>query len=78
MPVIFFDPKAVEHKKLPPITKEMVYEAFGRTDLEVFTDTESLHTFLLNHREPATAYLLMSSGNFGGLVFEELADELLA
>ena len=77
VPVIFFDPKAVEHKKLPPITKEMVYEAFGRTDLEVFTDTESLHTFLLNHREPATAYLLMSSGNFGGLVFEELADELL-
>lgn len=75
--IIFFEHKAVAHKKLPPITKEMVYDAFARTDLEVFNETEDLKEYLMAHREPHTVYLLMSSGNFGGIVFEELAAELL-
>lgn len=75
--IIFFEHKAVEHKKLPPITKEMVYDAFARTDLEVFNETSALHDYLLSIQQPNTVFLLMSSGNFGGIVFEDLAAELL-
>lgn len=75
--IIFFEHKAVEHKKLPPITKEMVYDAFARRDLEVFNETEALKNYLMSHRQPNTVFLLMSSGNFGGIVFEELAEQLL-
>lgn len=75
--IIFFEPKAVAHKKLPPITKEMVYDAFARRDLEVFTETESLQMRLMELKQPQTVFLLMSSGNFGGIVFETLADKLL-
>lgn len=76
--IIFFEHKAVEHKKLPPITKEMVYDAFARRDLEVFNETEILQEYLLKEKQRDTVFLLMSSGNFGGIVFEELADRLLA
>lgn len=76
--VIFFEHKAVEHKKLPPITKEMVYDAFARQNLEVFNETEQLQSFLKSIRQPHTVFLLMSSGNFGGIIFEDLADELLS
>ncbi|MDD6581215.1 MAG: Mur ligase family protein [Bacteroidales bacterium] len=75
--IIFFEPKAVEHKKLPPITKEMVYNAFARPDLEVFTTPDQLRSRLCQIKPDKTVYLLMSSGNFGGIVFEELADKLL-
>lgn len=75
--IIFFEHKAVAHKKLPPISKEMVYDAFARRDLEVFNETDQLQAHLLQLRQPKTVFLLMSSGNFGGIVFEDLADELL-
>ncbi len=74
--VVFFDHKAVEHKKLPPITSEMVYDAFARRDLLIFNDTASLQETLLKVRQPKTVFLMMSSGNFGGIVFEELAEKL--
>ena len=75
--IIFFEHKAVAHKKLPPISKEMVYDAFARRDLEVFNETDQLQNRLLQLRQPKTVFLLMSSGNFGGIVFEDLADQLL-
>jgi UDP-N-acetylmuramate: L-alanyl-gamma-D-glutamyl-meso-diaminopimelate ligase len=76
--LIFFEHHAVELKKLPPITKEMVHSAFGREDLEVYTETEALQQRLMALRQHGTIYLLMSSGNFGGIVFEDLAARLLS
>ncbi|MBO4645777.1 MAG: peptidoglycan synthetase [Bacteroidales bacterium] len=75
--MIFFDHKAVAHKKLPPITPEMVFEAFGRSDLRIFNETEHLVESLKEIKPDKTVYLLMSSGNFGGIVFEDLANQLL-
>ena len=74
--IIFFDHHAVAHKKLPPITAEMVYDAFARRDLRIFNETEPLQEALLAVRNPKTVFLLMSSGNFGGIVFEELGKKL--
>lgn len=74
---IFFDHHAVAHKKLPPITNEMVYKGFNRNDLEIFNETDKLQQRLLELKRPQTVFLLMSSGNFGGIVFEELAEKLL-
>ena len=75
--IIFFDHHAVAHKKLPPITAEMVYDAFARRDLRIFNETAPLQEALLNVLNPKTVFLLMSSGNFGGIVFEELGKKLI-
>lgn len=75
--MIFFEHKAVEHKKLPPITEEMVYNSFARRDLEIFNDSELLKTRLLEIKHQKSVFLLMSSGDFGGINLEDFATVLV-
>lgn len=74
---VYFSPKAIEHKKLKPITVEQVYKAFNRTDLKVFTDSEELMKEIRNKDWNKKNLLLMSSGNFNGVDFNELAEYIL-
>lgn len=74
---VFFSPHALEHKKLPPITAEQVHTAFGRTDLQVFTNSQHLLTELKSKNWSNKNLLLMSSGNFEGVDFKELATDLI-
>ncbi len=75
--IVFFDPHAIAHKKLPPITSEMIFEAFNRNDLEIFNDSNTLTDRLLIHQKEKNIYLLMSSGNFGGINLDELAKKIV-
>lgn len=70
--VVFYSPQAVEIKKLEPVTKEQIATAFQREDLIIYTDPADFRTFLLNQELNNKAVLLMSSGNYGGLDFEEV------
>lgn len=77
IPVVFYREETIAHKKLDPISKEEVKNAFGRDDLIVFTNTEELQDFLqildLNQKN----LLMMSSGNFGGMDVDQFCKELL-
>lgn len=75
--VIFYSPHAIELKKLPPISPEMIFEAFGRPDLKIFNDTDKLLTFLYNMEWQNSVLLMMSSGNFGGIKFPELSKKIV-
>ena len=75
--VVYFDPKTLEHKKLPPLSEAAVKKAFSREDLIVFTDSNELVSWLKGQYWENKNLLLMSSGNFGGLSLEALAEELL-
>lgn len=75
--IIFFDPHAIAHKKLPPITKEMIFNAFNRNDLEIMNESNRLTDRLLNTHQEKIVYLLMSSGNFGGINIDELAKKIV-
>lgn len=70
--VVYFSPEAVENKKLKPITKEQIFEAFDRRDLIVFTNSEEFQGFLKDQSFEQVVLLLMSSGNYGGLDFQEI------
>lgn len=74
---VYFDPKTIEHKKLEPITKKQVEEAFGGTNLKVFTDSKELISELLSKDFENTNVLLMSSGNFTGVNLPELAEKII-
>ena len=71
--VVFFSPEALEIKKLEKISKETIIEAFGRNDLKVFTDPENFQAYLKSKGFDNSVLLLMSSGNYGGLDFEEVS-----
>ncbi|MFI5148700.1 MAG: UDP-N-acetylmuramate--L-alanine ligase [Bacteroidia bacterium] len=73
---VYFNPHTIEHKKLKPITVEQVGLAFGAKKVDVFTDSGQLMQMLRNKNWNNSNLLLMSSGNFDGVDFKELADAL--
>ena len=64
--IVYFDPKVVEHKRLPQISSEEVKTAFNRDDLEVITTVEDLENRVNTISTINHCVLLMSSGRFGG------------
>ena len=76
--IVFFDPHAIALKKLPPITAEMIKDAFQCPGMEVYSDSEKLNERLLNPENGKVVYLLMSSGNFGGINIDELAKTIIS
>lgn len=73
--VVYFNQDVVQHKKLEPITKEMVKEAFGGNVI-VMTDTEEVLDFIKNKNWNDSVLLMMSSGTFDGINYESLGEEL--
>ncbi len=70
--VIFYSPHAVKIKKLEEISKKQIAEAFKRDDLVVYTNPVDFKEFLFSQDFKNSIVLLMSSGNYGGLDFEEI------
>jgi UDP-N-acetylmuramate: L-alanyl-gamma-D-glutamyl-meso-diaminopimelate ligase len=75
--LVYFSPEVVKHKKLEPISKEMVAEGFGGNVI-VYNDTQEVLEFLRNQDWENSTLLMMSSGNFDGINYDELGEELLA
>jgi UDP-N-acetylmuramate: L-alanyl-gamma-D-glutamyl-meso-diaminopimelate ligase len=71
--VVFYSPHAVEIKKLKEVTHEQISTAFERDDLIIYTNPDDFKKFLFVQKFDNKALLLMSSGNYGGLDFEEVA-----
>ena len=82
---VYFNPKVIEHKRLTPITKEEVRDAFGTKNVEVFTESEALQerikSEIKNQKSQISnkgiALLMMSSGTFDGVDVKQFANELL-
>ncbi|GAA4238551.1 Mur ligase family protein [Postechiella marina] len=75
--VVFYSPHAVEIKKLKEVTHEQIANAFKRDDLIIYTNPDDFKTFLFNQDFNNKALLLMSSGNYGGLNFDEVKQVIL-
>lgn len=76
---VYFSKHALQLKKLPDLDPEEVRVAFGG-NVEVFTDSkrmvDNVITLFRNNAIPANL-LMMSSGNFDGINFNQLADDII-
>jgi UDP-N-acetylmuramate: L-alanyl-gamma-D-glutamyl-meso-diaminopimelate ligase len=70
--VVFYSPHAVEIKKLEEVSHEQIATAFERDDLIIYTNPEDFKNFLFSQNFDNKSLLLMSSGNYGGLDFDEV------
>ena len=73
---VYFSQHALQLKKLPPLDPEEVRRAFGG-DVEVFTDSTAMVTKVKAMEWKNANLLMMSSGNFDGIDFAQLADEII-
>jgi len=65
--IVYFNPHALQIKRLPGISAEAIRSAFGRNDLEVYSDSEKLALRLKQEPREKRIFLMMSSGNFDGI-----------
>ena len=70
--VVFYSPHAVKIKQLEEVSKGQIAKAFERDDLVIYTNPQEFKDFLFSQNLEKTAVVLMSSGNYGGLDFEEV------
>jgi UDP-N-acetylmuramate: L-alanyl-gamma-D-glutamyl-meso-diaminopimelate ligase len=70
--LVFYSPDAVKIKQLEEVTYDQILEAFNRNDLIIYTNPDEFKRFLQEHDLKQSALLLMSSGNYGGLNFDEI------
>ena len=73
---VYFSQHALQLKKLPPLNPEEVKKAFGG-NVEVFTDSTAMVTKVKAMEWKNANLLMMSSGNFDGIDFAQLADEII-
>lgn len=76
--LVFYDPHAVQLKRLPPIPLERIRSAFGRNDLNVLTDPAALMGAVRADAAGNGVLLMMSSGNFGGIDLQAMAEAFIA
>lgn len=76
-PVIYYNPHTIEHKRLENIEPEEVKSAFNNNNLKVYTDSTKLIKDLLSINWNGKNLLMMSSGNFNGIDFNEFANKIL-
>ncbi len=70
--VVFYSPDAVKIKQLEEVTYEQIATSFNRSDLIIYTNPKDFKDYLFNLDLENSALLLMSSGNYGGLNFDEV------
>ena len=70
--VVFYSPHAVKIKQLDSVSEQQISNAFQRDDLIIFTNPTEFKEFLFSQKLDQSAVVLMSSGNYGGLDFEEV------
>ena len=75
--VVFYSPDAVKIKQLEEVTYEQIAQSFKRNDLIIYTNPADFKDFLFSYDLNNTALLLMSSGNYGGLNFDEVKGLIL-
>ncbi|PLW97361.1 MAG: peptidoglycan synthetase [Marinilabiliales bacterium] len=65
--LVYFNPDVLEHKRLAPLTKNQVKTAFGG-GVEVVDSASEIADYIKEKKHGKCVLLLMSSGNFGGIV----------
>ena len=75
---VYYSPKTLSHKKLQDLSPEEVKTAFNSNNITVFTDSNDLVNVLRTNNWQNKNLLMMSSGNFDGVDFDKLGEELLA
>ncbi len=74
--LVYFNPEVVKHKKLEELSIDFVQKCFGSNVL-ISQKTSEVLDFVANHLTENSVLLMMSSGNFDGINYEELGSEII-
>jgi len=71
---VYFNPHAIELKRLESLSKDDVEKAFDGTNIHVFNNSPELFDHIKNKNYSSPVYLCMSSGDFDGYDIKRLLE----
>ncbi len=71
LPIVYFNPHAIELKKLPMLSEQDIAEGFKNKKLKIFNQSRQLFDFITTSIKKNCVILLMSSGNFDNFEITE-------
>lgn len=74
---VYYNKKTLKHKKLDDLSAEDVKKAFAGENVTVLNSSKEMVNCLLKMKWEQQNLLLMSSGNFDGIQFAELAEKII-
>lgn len=74
---VYYNKKTLKHKKLDDLSAEDVKKAFAGENVTVLNSSKEMVNCLLKMKWEQQNLLLMSSGNFDGIQFTELAEKII-
>lgn len=77
LPLVYYNPKTLEHKRMPALSDQDIAAAFGNSKLQVFTDSARLADYLKSLPWENQNLILMSSGNYNNLDLKTLSEAIL-
>lgn len=75
--IVYYNSHTLALKRLPDLKPEDVKAAFGNENIQIFTDSNKLKKNILEMNFDNGNLLMMSSGNFDGIDFSQLADKII-
>lgn len=76
-PIVYYNPHTIALKRLPDISKELIVQSFNHPAMKVYTNSEEMLEDLFKNDWKNKNLLMMSSGDFDGINFHELAAKIL-
>lgn len=73
---VYYNREAAERKGREPLSEDTIKKAFGKQDLEVFTDAKALEDWVKAQKGAQQNVALMSSANFNGMDVQSIAEYL--
>ncbi|MDQ3290458.1 MAG: Mur ligase family protein [Bacteroidota bacterium] len=73
VPIVYFNPKTLEHKRMPALQPEHIKQAFANDSIQVFNDSQQLIDYLQSLNWKNQNLLLMSSGTYDNMDIQTLA-----
>jgi UDP-N-acetylmuramate: L-alanyl-gamma-D-glutamyl-meso-diaminopimelate ligase len=77
LPIVYYNPKTLEHKRMPALSATDITAAFRNTRLQVFTDSLQLAAYLKSLTWENQNLILMSSGNYNNMDLKALSAAVL-
>ncbi len=74
---VFYSKHALELKRMPELSKEVVLNGFKKQGLQVITEKDDLYNWLSGKSYNNANLLLMSSGNYDGLDIDTFAKKII-
>ncbi len=71
-PIVYYSEEALKIKRMDKLSEDFIKKSFKNDNLKVFTNPQDLKIYLESLNKDNSVFLMMSSGNYGGIDIKKI------